>query len=220
MSLPFTWSYSSLKDYTNCPRQYNEVKILKNFTKTFSSEMRYGTEVHKACEDYVGAGVELAKNYQRFKPVLDNLVAIPGTKYPEHKMALTLAKEPCKFGDPDRWVRGIVDLLIVDGEDAFIIDYKTGSSKYPDPKQLKLMALMTFAHFPEVNKIKAGLLFVMNDAFVVEAYEREGMDKLWDSFIPDLERLKVSYENDTWMENPTPLCGWCPVHICQFHKKR
>ena len=67
MSLPFTWSYSSLKDYVNCPRQYNEVKVLKNFTKSYSQEMRYGTEVHKACEDYVGAGIELAKNYERFK---------------------------------------------------------------------------------------------------------------------------------------------------------
>jgi hypothetical protein len=220
MNPSYTWSYSSLKDYVNCPRQYNEVKVLKNFTKSFSQEMRYGTEVHKACEDYVGAGVALAKNYERFKPVLDSLVAIPGTKYPEHQMALTPAKEPCDFGSDTRWVRGIVDLLIVDGEDAFIVDYKTGSAKYPDPKQLKLMALMAFAHFPDVQRIKAGLLFVMHDAFVVEAYDRKDTDKLWKAFETDLERLTNSYENNVWTENPTPLCGWCPVKTCQFHKKR
>jgi hypothetical protein len=135
-------------------------------------------------------------------------------------MALNKDRTVCDFSDPKRWVRGIVDLLIVDGEDAFIVDYKTGSAKYPDPKQLKLMALMTFAHFPDVQRIKAGLLFVMHDAFVVEAYERKDIEKLWKAFETDLERLTNSYENNVWTENPTPLCGWCPVKTCQFHKKR
>jgi len=52
--MDFTWSYSALKDYINCPRQYQEVKVLKRFTKETSQQMLYGTEVHKACEDYVG----------------------------------------------------------------------------------------------------------------------------------------------------------------------
>jgi ATP-dependent exoDNAse (exonuclease V) beta subunit len=45
---------------------------------------------------------------------------------------------PVRFKDDNRWVRGIVDLLIVDNDYAFIVDYKTGSHKYPDPKQLRL----------------------------------------------------------------------------------
>jgi len=111
-------------------------------------------------------------------------------------------------------------LLIVDGEEAVIIDYKTGSSKYPDVKQLKLMALMTFAHFPEVNNIKAGLLFVKDSVFITEVYAKDDIEKLWDSFEPTLERLKQSYENDIWQANPTGLCGWCPVKSCEFHKER
>jgi hypothetical protein len=135
-------------------------------------------------------------------------------------MALTPGKQPCEFHDDGRWVRGIVDLLIVDGDYAFIVDYKTGSNRYPDPKQLKLMALMTFAHFPEVNKIKAGLLFVMHESFMDEEYTRDQIPKLWSYFESDLERLNYSYENDVWQANPTPLCGWCPVKSCEFHKER
>jgi RecB family exonuclease len=48
-------------------------------------------------------------------------------------MALTLDRQPCGFYDKNRWVRGIADLLIINGEDAAVIDYKTGSEKYPDP---------------------------------------------------------------------------------------
>jgi CRISPR/Cas system-associated exonuclease Cas4 (RecB family) len=216
----FTWSFSALKEYVNCPKQYQELKVLKRYEKKATEQMLYGTVVHKACEDYVAEGKPLEKNYQRFKPVLDSLVAIPGTKYPEHEMALTADKQPCGFRDDGRWVRGIVDLLIVDGDYAFIVDYKTGSNRYPDPKQLKLMALMTFAHFPEVNKIKAGLLFVMHESFMDEEYTRDQIPMLWKYFESDLERLNYSYENDVWQANPTPLCGWCPVKSCEFHKER
>ena len=215
----FTWSFSSLKDFINCPRQYQEIKVLKRFEKKPTHQMLYGLEVHKACEDYVGQGKPLVKNYERFKPVLDTLVEIPGNKYPEHKMALDKDRNPCEYGK-GYWVRGIVDLLIVDGETAFIVDYKTGSNRYPDPKQLKLMALMTFAHFPEVQNVKAGLLFVMHDSFMPEEYTREAADDLWRFFDPDLARLQLAYESNNWMPNPTPLCNWCPVNTCEFHKEK
>lgn len=215
----YTWSFSSLKDYINCPKQYQEVKVLKRFQKFPTPQMTYGNEVHKALEDYVSEGKPLAKNYERFKPVLDSLIDIPGIKYPEHKMALDTNRQPCEYGK-GYWVRGIADLLIVDGETAFIVDYKTGSNKYPDPKQLKLMALMAFAHFPDVQHVKAGLLFIMHNSFMPEEYNRSSADALWQYFDPDLERLRLSYENDQWVPNPTPLCGWCPVSTCEFYKPR
>ena len=214
----FTWSYSSLKQYQNCPKQYYEIKVAENYTVIPSEQMKYGTEVHKALEDYVRDGKQLALNYLRFKNVVDELIAIPGTKYPEFEMALARDKSPCAFNDPNRWVRGIVDLLIVDHDYAFIVDYKTGSHKYPDPKQLRLMALMTFAHFPQVNKIKAGLLFVMHDVFITEEYERKDIDKSWDKFTGPLMRLTKSYQDNTWPPNPTPLCRFCPVKTCDFNR--
>jgi hypothetical protein len=54
--MSFTWSFSALKEYVNCPRQYHEVKVLKRYEKKVTQQMTYGTEVHKACEDYVGQG--------------------------------------------------------------------------------------------------------------------------------------------------------------------
>lgn len=215
----FTWSFSSLKDYINCPRQYQEIKVLKRFSKAPTPEMTYGNEVHKALEHYVKDGKPLAKNYERFKDVLDALIEVEGEKFPEHKMALDKEFNPCSY-TKDYWVRGIVDLLIIDSDFALIVDYKTGSNRYPDPKQLKLMALMAFAHFPQINKIKAALLFVMHNSITTEEYDRSMIDKLWDYFKPDLVRLDMSYTNDQWIPNPTPLCGWCPVDTCEFHRKR
>lgn len=220
MTSNLKWSYSGLKDYVNCPRQYHEVKVLKRFTKKPTQQMLYGTEVHSALENYVKDGTPLAKNYERFRSQLDPLREMEGDKYPEHKMALTADKTPCAFGSPDYWVRGIADLLVVDGDQGYIVDYKTGSNRYPDPKQLQLMALMAFVHFPEVNHIKAGLLFVVHEHFVTSEYSRESIDKLWKDFDAPLKRLSISYEKDSWQPNPTPLCGWCPVSTCEFHRER
>lgn len=214
------WSYSGLKDYSNCPKQYHEVKVLKKFSKKPTQQMLYGTEVHTALENYVKDGTPLAKNYERYKKQLDPLREMSGIKYPEHRMAITYDKEPCTFGAKNYWARGIADLLVIDGDQGFIVDYKTGSNKYPDPKQLQLMALMAFAHFPQLQHIKAGLLFVAHEHFVTSEYSREKIDEYWQDFYWNLERLRLSYENDSWQANPTPLCGWCPVHTCEYHKER
>ena len=214
----YTWSYSALSEYLKCPKKYYEIRVAQNYEVIPSEKMIYGTEVHKALEDYVRDGIALAKNYERFKSVVDELIAIPGDKYCEYEMALTRDKQTCDFKDPNRWVRGIADLLIVDDDYAFIVDYKTGSHKYPDPKQLRLMSLMTFAHFQQVNKIKAGLLFVMNNVFITEEYKREDIEDSWGKFTVPLARLDNSYESNTWNANPTPLCKFCPVKTCEFNR--
>ena len=46
----FNWSYSSLKQYLNCPKQYQEIRVLKNFTTQDTPQTIYGKEVHKALE--------------------------------------------------------------------------------------------------------------------------------------------------------------------------
>jgi CRISPR/Cas system-associated exonuclease Cas4 (RecB family) len=164
----FTWSYSALKEYENCPKKYYEIRVAQNYTVIPSEKMIYGTEVHKALEDYVRDGKELALNYLRFKPAVDSLKDIPGDKYPEFEMAL-----------------------------------------YKD---------RIFPHFPQVNKIKAGLLFVMNNVFITEEYKREDIESSWGKFTVPLARLDNSYESNTWNANPTPLCKFCPVKTCEFNR--
>ena len=212
------WSFSSLKQYVNCPKQFHEVKVLKNYETKVSQQMLYGTEVHKALEEYVRDNTPLPKNYIKYKSMVDALQEIPGDKYIEYKMALSADKLPCEFDSPDYWVRGIVDFMVVNDTEAFIVDYKTGSNRYPDTKQLKLMALMAFLHFPQVRQVKSGLLFVAHNSFISEDYSANKADSYWSTFTPDLKRIEASYESDWWPVNPTPLCKWCPVTTCEFNR--
>jgi CRISPR/Cas system-associated exonuclease Cas4 (RecB family) len=219
--LTIKWSFSGLKDFVTCPRQYYEVKVAQNFTKRVSEQMTYGTAVHKALEDYVKDGSPLPKNYERYKKYVDPLLQIAGDRYPEYQMALDIEKKPCGFHAQEYWVRGIVDLMIVDGSKAFIVDYKTGSARNPDPNQLKLMALMAYAHFPSVEKIKASLMFIAHNTLVFEEYDRADQDKLWATFDADLNRMQFAYANNLWPENPNFFCRkWCPVTTCRFNGDR
>ena len=57
----FTWSYSSLKQYQNCPKQYHEIRVLKNYTVKETEAIIYGKAVHEALELYVKENKPLAK---------------------------------------------------------------------------------------------------------------------------------------------------------------
>ena len=110
------------------------------------------------------------------------------------------------------------EITKVDGDTAFIVDYKTGKTTYADPNQLKLMALMVFAHFPTVKTAKTGLLFVSYDTFMPEEYKREDSEQLWQSFNADLERLSIAFDNAIWPAQPTGLCRkHCPVESCRYY---
>lgn len=214
------WSFSSLKQYTNCPRQYYEIRVQQNFQTKETEQIKYGKEVHKALEEYVRDGTPLAKNYTMFKPMVDAIISVNGSVHVEHQMALDANKRPCDFYAPEYWVRGVADLLILSEDTAFIVDYKTGSARYPDSKQLKLMALIAFEHFPQIKTVKGGLLFVLHNSFMTDTYHKKDSDELWSTFDGDLFRLNHSFQSGTWPANPTPLCGWCPVKTCEFHKER
>jgi len=214
------WSFSSLKDFVGCPKRYYEVKVAKNFETKTTEAITYGKEVHSALEHYVRDGKELPLNYKRFQEMMNALMAIPGKRYCEYEMGMHLDKTPCSFHSKSRWVRGIADLLVVDEDTAYVVDYKTGNDKYPDLDQLKLMALLVFTHFSKVNKVKGALLFILKNNLISETYERFQVDSLWDHFTPKVKRLELSYQKNEWPANPTPLCGYCPVVTCEFNKEK
>ena len=153
-----TWSFSRLKSFETCPKQFYHVTVLGEYPVVQTDAMTYGTAMHKAAEDYIGENKPLPDEFMYVKGTLDELLGIRGTKLTEQRLGLTRDLKPCGFKDKDVWFRGIVDLAIVDtlGERAWIVDYKTGkSAKYADKGQLELMALSIFKKFPDVKHINA-----------------------------------------------------------------
>src|SRR5512146_2975121 len=96
----------------------------------------------------------------------------------ECKYSLNSKLQPCGFFADDCWVRCIIDVLHVNGERALALDHKTGKRK-PASRQLKLSALLIFAHHPEVQLVKTGFFWLKTQERDVEEYRREQIPELW-----------------------------------------
>ena len=111
-------------------------------------------------------------------------------------------------------------ILIIDDENltAWIVDYKTGNNKYPDREQLKLMALMVFAHFPHIRKVNAALLFVVKNSMTKHTVTREQEDALWWKYRERVATISDCMDTGVWRPKQSGLCKkYCAVLTCEYN---
>ena len=218
------WSYSSLKTFQQCPKKYYHLKVAKDIKDDGSEATIYGQEIHKAAEDFVKDGTPIPEKFAFIKPVVEALNRIEGEKHTEIQLGVAnnggkLA--PCGFFDKGVWYRGIADLLIINGDEGFLVDYKSSkNAKYADLKQLDLLAAAVFLHYPEVTKLKSALLFVVSNEFVNKEHNSQHKLAYFEHVRYDLERLETAMKTGVWNAVSGPLCGWCPVKTCHNYKER
>lgn len=210
------WSYSKIKAFEQCPKQFYHDKILKEVPFKETEATLYGTAFHTAAEDFIGKDVPLPGKFSFAQKMLDSLKNKQGDKLCELKLGITEDLEPCGFYDDNVWFRGIADLIILDGDLAWVIDYKTGkSSKYADKGQLELMALSVFKHYPQVKTIRAGLVFVVSNDLVKGTYTEYDKPKLWEKWLSKYKQMETAAEEDMWNAKPNGLCRrHCPIIEC------
>ena len=214
-----TWSYSAATTFEQCPKKYFHLYVAKDVkTDNDSPVLKYGNEVHKACELYIKKGTPLPEQFSQFQGVLDKLKMIPGEKLPEYKLGLTKELKATGFFDGDVWWRGVADLLILDRDKglATVIDYKTGkSSERADTRQLSLLSIAIFKHFPEIKVVKAGLVFLVAKDLIKEQYHTDNVDELWVEWDNLIKRIDAAYESNVFNPSPNFLCrNYCPVTQC------
>lgn len=218
-----TWSYSSIKTFDQCPKKYYHLRIAKDVKDSGSEATMYGQELHKAAEDYIKADAPIPPKFKFVTPVVDSVKNIPGEKHCELKLGVKKTPtgyEPCGFYDKDVWWRGISDVVVIQGDMAYSLDYKTSkNAKYADLKQLDLVAAALFTHFPHLKKIKSALAFVVSNEFVQKEHFWELRDSYFSTFDPELDRLAAAQETGVWNTNTGPLCRFCPVTTCEHNRK-
>jgi hypothetical protein len=211
-------SFSSIKSFHTCPRKHHVEKVLNLIPFTQSEQILYGNYVHEKAERYVGYDEPLPEDLSKLQPALDRLKALPGAKLCEYKMGVTRDMQPVKFFDKSALYRGVADLLVVNDKLAWCVDYKTGSAKYPDKRQLELMAIMTFAHFPSVKVVRGALLFTAAKVLVKSVYNVEDAPAIWAKWCADADLLAAADEHDSWPAKQNGLCKqWCPVTTCEYN---
>lgn len=217
MKIP-AWSYSSLKTFETCPRKYQAEKVTKEVPYEQSEQALYGEELHKAAEEFIRDDKPIPERFAFVRPYLNSIKEMPGIKHCEMKLGVKKSDGrlvACDFFDAEVWFRGIADLVVLDGDRAFVLDYKTGNAKYADTRQLALMAAALFLKYPEVKRIKSLLAFVTVNEWRKEDFTAEAGLSIFSELNGLLTHLETAYTTNVWNPRKNGLCRkWCKVTDC------
>lgn len=215
------WSFSSLKTFQQCPRKYYRTKVLKDIKESDTQATLYGKSVHTAAEEFIRDGKPIPPEYEYVRPMLENLSQIEGDKHCEVRLGLTKDLQPCDFSAKNVWWHGIADLVIINEpkQIAYSIDYKTSkSARYADVKQLDLVAVGIFKHYPNIVRVKSALAFVVSKEFVKAEHYVEMVPKYIEKPAQDVARIEAALDNGVWNPIQGPLCKFCAVRDCEYNR--
>jgi hypothetical protein len=77
-----SWSYSSIKTFSQCPKKYYHLKVAKDVKDTQGAEALFGEEAHAAAEHYIKHGTPIPGKYKVMRPAVEALAQFPVTWSP------------------------------------------------------------------------------------------------------------------------------------------
>lgn len=211
---PITWSYSLLHCFRDiCAFQGEARYITKTIKFVETDEIKWGNKVHEAFELRVGGGKPLPlemQAWERFAAPYDGRGART-----EQWFGITAKGEACDSRDWNNcWGRGKIDLHIVSDTNAFINDWKTGNSKYEDPFELEISALLIHARYPQLKKI-VGQYTWLKDERVSQLYDLSDTAATWTSVCNIMTSILAWRAAGQYPKTRSGLCGWCQRFDCE-----
>lgn len=221
---PFAWSYSALTTYELCPKKYFHLYFaekgsperVKDEDSSFSAD---GKIIHDAMRKRVIDGTPFDVPLRHLEPIAKKFADAPGKKHAEMKLALTREFEPCDYFDKRVWVRVVIDLAIIQGKTAIVIDWKTGKVK-DDPTQNALIAAVLSRWMPEITTFKTLFVWLASKDITPATYIPDQFTSVWNGLITRTAKIEEARKTTTFQAKPSGLCGWCPVTQCPHHIDR
>ena len=175
-------------------------------------EMKWGNDVHSAFEYRVRGKKPLPQKMQQWEPFA---VPFDGQQaWVEQKLGITADGTPCDFWASNVWFRGKADLILVNGNKAFLNDWKTGGSRFEDPFELETGAMLVRAHHPEIKKL-FGTYTWLKENRVSQIYNLSDVSGTFREVHSRMAEIAEDRAANTWEKKPSGLCGWCTVSDCE-----
>ena len=213
------WSYSMLSLYETCPKKFYHLRIAKDVKDQMGEHAAYGDEVHRAIASNIVQGTEFPMHLahlDKFVGKVRPLVASAKELLVEQKLAVNQQLEPTGWFDDDVFCRAIVDLAVIGGKNALLVDWKTGSQK-DDYTQLELMAAMFFHIKPSLEAVRAEFWWTKTKQNTGRTYKREEAPELWQGLLKRAKPVYTANHNGEFLPKPSGLCKkHCPVTQCEY----
>jgi hypothetical protein len=145
-------------------------------------------------------------------------LAANGELHVEKELVLNDELVPTTWWATDAWLRSKLDVMIIRGDTAIVMDWKTGK-RNPDFFQMQIFAAQVLKHYPDVHKVVTILTWLKNMSQDFEYYNRETINKSWTTIMEKIRRIHDSLDHDNWPARPSGLCRFCPArHNCDYAK--
>jgi hypothetical protein len=216
LAKPFTWSWTQLENFENCPRRWWLESWTKQVPYVQNDAARWGDQVHKALDKRLGPNkLTLPTNmsqYEQFALPVEAAEQSGAKLITEQKLGITEGWAPTTWFGKDVWCRAISDWTLERGDKVVIGDWKTGKPK-EERGQLRLCALATLAHRPHINEAKISYIWIGEHQAppTTERVHREELPEIRASFLPRIKRMTDAIDADHFPPKPSGLCGWCSV---------
>ena len=210
-------SYSSIKLFENCPLRYYRQRITKDVVDEGGEASKYGERIHAFLENRL-KGSGLNAEIAQYEPLCLSVekLARQGELYIEKELVLTDNLTATGWWDADAWLRSKLDVLVIVGGEAVVMDWKTGK-RNADQFQMQMFAAQVFKHYPDVQRVKTSLVWLKTMEMDTNTYERSGMNAIWAEIMKRIQRIHSSFEYDNWPAKPSGLCRYCPCrHDCDY----
>ena len=211
------FTYTMLSAYKNCAHAMYRRYVKKDIPYVETPEMKWGTDVHSAFEHRIGSGKPLPvamQCWENFATPYDGRGAIV-----EQKLGLTREGRSTGFWDNDCWFRGKVDLSIFTGTKAYISDLKTGGSKYEDPFELEVGALLLKAKYPEIASVKGHYIWLKENR-AGQLYDLSRFADTWREINRLVAKIEADRVSGEFEKHRSGLCFWCDVKDCEHNSKK
>lgn len=209
----FVWTFTNLHTFDDvCPHQMGERYIYKRTPYKATAAMTWGNDVHTAFEQRVSGGKVLPLNMQQWESFA---APFDGRECKvELQLGINRQWQPVDYWAKDIWGRGKADLFIMNGETAFFNDWKTGNSKYEDPFELEIGAMLLRAKFPQLRKV-VGTYTWLKDNRVSKLYDLSDFNATAKRVLEIVRSIENCIAAGEFPKKRGPLCGWCDVYDCE-----
>jgi hypothetical protein len=212
-------SYSAIKLYENCPLRYYRQRVIKDVVDEGGEASIYGARVHELLEKRLAENAELPQEVARYEPLcksVEDMCESGGELHVEKELVLTEELKATGWWEPDAWLRSKLDILVLLGDNAIVMDWKTGKRR-ADSFQMEMFAAQVFKHYPEVKSVKTSLIWLKTMELDTSNYKREVANDLWVGIMGRIRRIHESLEYENWPARPSGLCRFCPArHDCEY----
>lgn len=206
--------------HDNCAKRYYHQKIIKDVTDPGGVASEWGERVHTALENRVKLKTPLPPELEKHEPLCAALDRMGGQVFAEQELVLDKNLTPTTWWADDAWLRSKLDILVLSGKKAVIIDWKTGKRR-PDFLQLELSAAQVFLHYPYIETVNTAFVWLKEGTMDAEAYKREHLAGILKDLHERTRNIEEALETGIWPAKPSGLCGYCPVAFkCEFAQKR